>query len=222
MELISTQPRSSTACRKSLAAVRCLVAAASSVGAGLAAEGDHVKLAVTCSGDLLGLGELGHAAVVVAELAVDRRAADQLQGLREVRVALALAFAGQLAGRPAERLEERVLHLAVRDLRGSRAPGRPSNEVVVLVTVEIASSRTSAGKSLVWACEKYRLSSTFNELVAALKLIRAAVQDRADQLLQVVAVLDKIGRQAVEQRVVARGLESRKSSTGSTIPRPIR
>ena len=37
----------------------------------------------------------------------------------------------------------------------ARAPrGSPSNEVVVPVTVEIASSRTSAGSSRVWACEK--------------------------------------------------------------------
>ena len=71
-----------------------------------------------CLGRLVALGELGHPAVVVAELAVDRRAADQLQGLREVRVALALALAGQLAGGAAEGLEERVLHLAVGDLGG--------------------------------------------------------------------------------------------------------
>ena len=76
------------------------------------------------SGDFVALGQLGHPAVVVAELAVDRRAADELQGLREVRVALALALAGQLAGRPAEGLEERVLHLAVGDLRGPGALGQ--------------------------------------------------------------------------------------------------
>ena len=37
----------------------------------------------------------------------------------------------------------------------ARAPrGSPSKAVVVAVTVEIASSNTSAGKSLVWAWEK--------------------------------------------------------------------
>ena len=108
-----------------------------------------------CSGDLSLLASCGHPAVVVAELAVDRRAADQLEGLREVRVALALAFAGQLAGGPAEGLEERVVHLAVGDLAwpGRRWAGRRTAWSSP-VTVEIASSRTSAGRSLVWACEK--------------------------------------------------------------------
>ena len=77
-----------------------------------------------CLGRLAALGELGHPAVVVAELAVDRRAADQLEGLRQVRVALALALAGQLAGRPAEGLEERIVHLAVGDLGGTGAVGQ--------------------------------------------------------------------------------------------------
>ena len=107
-----------------------------------------------CSGDLLLLASCGHPAVVVAELAVDGRAADQLEGLREVRLAFALALAGQLAGGPAEGLQERVVHLAVGDLRGPAPFGKPSNDVVVPVTVEIASSKTSAGSSLVLACEK--------------------------------------------------------------------
>ena len=77
-----------------------------------------------CLGRLAALGELGHPAVVVAELAVDGRAADELEGLREVRVALALAFAGQLAGGAAEGLEEGVVHLAVGDLRGPGALGQ--------------------------------------------------------------------------------------------------
>ena len=38
------------------------------------------------------------------------------------------------------------------------------------------------------------------------ELIGAAVQDRADQLLEVVAVLDEVGREAVEQLVVAGGV----------------
>ena len=124
MELISTQPRSSTACRKSFDAVRCLVAAASSVGLGSRQRATAVELSRDLLGRLAALGKSGHAAVVVAELAVDRRPADQLQGLREVRVALALAFAGQLAGGAAERLQEGVLHLAVGDLGGTRAAGK--------------------------------------------------------------------------------------------------
>ena len=50
LELISTQPRSSTAARRSVSALRCLVAAASLGGGGSAAEGDEVEL----SGDRLG------------------------------------------------------------------------------------------------------------------------------------------------------------------------
>ena len=67
-------------------------------------------------GRLAALDELGDSTVVVAKLAVDRRTADELEGLGEVRVALTLTFAGELASRPAECLEERVLHLSVRDL----------------------------------------------------------------------------------------------------------
>ena len=76
-------------------------------GAGVATEGDHVELARDLLGRLAPLGKPGHAAIVVAQLAVDRGPADQLQRLRKIRVAFALAFAGQLAGRPAEGLEER-------------------------------------------------------------------------------------------------------------------
>src|SRR5437763_12874634 len=71
-------------------------------GVGLPGDGDEVELADDLLGGGVGPGEPGHPAVVVAELAVDGGAADQLEGLREVRVALALALAGQLTRRAAE------------------------------------------------------------------------------------------------------------------------
>src|SRR5947209_2987646 len=64
-------------------------------GVRLAGEGDRVKLAGDLLGRLVALGEPGHPAGVVAELAVDGGAADELEGLGEVRVALSLALAGE-------------------------------------------------------------------------------------------------------------------------------
>ena len=51
--------------------------------------------------------------------------ADKLEGLRQVRVALAVALAGQFTRGAAEGLEERVVHLAVGHLCGSCAGAAP-------------------------------------------------------------------------------------------------
>src|SRR5208283_146416 len=90
-------------------------------GGGSAAEGDEVELSGDRLGGLATPGEPSDPAVVIVELAVDGRAADELEGLRQVRVALALALAGQLSRGAAEGLQERVVHLAVGHLCGSGA-----------------------------------------------------------------------------------------------------
>src|SRR5262245_42248668 len=82
----------------------------------LARQCDQVELASDLVGGLPALGEPGHPAVIVPELAVDRRPTDELKRLREIRVAFALTLASELARRSPESLQEWILHLAIGDL----------------------------------------------------------------------------------------------------------
>jgi len=82
-------------------------------GGGSAAEGNEVEISGDHLGGLATPGEPSDPAVVVVELAVDGRAADELEGLRQVRVhyrefhsdrTLAVRPAGRLAGQLSRRL----------------------------------------------------------------------------------------------------------------------
>src|SRR6516165_10699388 len=69
-------------------------------GGRFAAQSHAVEFLRDLRGQLAALDQPGDSTVVVAKLAVDRRSADQLESLGEVRVALTLTFAGELASRP--------------------------------------------------------------------------------------------------------------------------
>src|SRR5271157_5073188 len=85
--------------------------------------------------------------------------------------------------------------------------GRPSNAVVVPVTVEMASSNTSAGKSLVKACEKYR-DPAAQELVAlgtAAQPQSSLVGDLAERFGEQQAALGGHDVDAAAARIAAEG-----------------
>jgi len=86
--------------------------------------------------------------VRIAQAIVDGRAVDELQGLREVRVPFAFAFAGQFAGRLAEGLEERMIDFAVRQLHRTRAERHTGELLGDFGHVAQASNSCSAVRSL--------------------------------------------------------------------------
>ena len=133
-------------------------------------------------------------------------AADQLEGLREVRVALALALAGQLAGRPAEGLEERVLHLAVGDLGGPGALGQAVERRGRAGHGRDGVEQHLGGQELGEGVREVDGVVGVQLVGPGAELVGPADEDRADQRLEVEAALDEVGGQAVEQLVVGGGV----------------
>ena len=70
------------------------------------------------------------------------------------------------------------------------------------------------------ACEKLSRVLRVPLVGDEARLIGAAVDDGAHQVLQIEVVIGQIFRQRVEQRRIDGGLDARMSSTGSMMPLP--
>ena len=129
----------------------------------------------------------------------------------------ALAFGRLKASRKSE--SSRLFHdlhraaarrQALRGSRGRRSGRRPRPAAPPPAAGGGRAARSSACRA------------TFVLVRHGAELVHVRRHDRADQVLQVVAVRDEVLRQRVQQRGrCVGGLEARKSSTGWTMPRPI-